>query len=321
MNIDTIRKALPKRARCIGAVLTLGATLAMPSWADSFFFNTGVPDGKAGALSRPASPGKIETETADDFDLPQTTVIRGATINGMIAARTPLANLTNVEVEIYHRFPLDSRAFDGRVPTRTNSPSDVEIGSATRDGRTGGLRFAVSPVNPTFIVTSSVVNNIKTFPDIIATQGDGAMGGQEIEITIAFTNPIVLPAGHYFFRPVVDVTNDNFLFVSAPRPIVPPGTPAAIDLQAWIRNSNTSPDWLRVGADVIGGAVPPTFNMAFSLTGETIPEAGTPGQANCHGTTISAMAREFGGLASASSALGFSTVNALQEAFQGFCEP
>jgi hypothetical protein len=319
--IGTHRKALHTRTRLIGAVLTLGATFAMPSWADSFFFNTGNPDGKAGALSRPASPGKIETETADDFVLSQTTVIRGATINGMIAGRTPLANLTNVEVEIYHLFPLDSGAFDNRVPTRNNSPSDVEIGSATRDGRTGGLSFTTSVVNPNFVVINSVVNNIKTFPDIIATGGDLAMGGQLIEITITFTNPIILPAGHYFFRPQVDVTNDNFLFVSAPRPIVAPGTPAAIDAQAWIRNSNTSPDWLRVGADVIGGAIPPTFNMAFSLTGETIAEAGTPGQANCHGKTISAIAREFSGLASASSALGFSSVDALRDAFQGFCEP
>src|SRR5207244_10051384 len=75
--IGTHTQALHRRTRLIGAVLTLGAALAMPSWADSFFFNTGNPDGKAGALSRPASPGKIETETADDFVLSQTTVIRG----------------------------------------------------------------------------------------------------------------------------------------------------------------------------------------------------------------------------------------------------
>jgi len=45
------------------------------------------------------------------------------------------------------------------------------------------------------------------------------------------------------------------------------------DLQAWIRNSNLAPDWLRIGTDIVGGAVPPNFNMTFSLAGETVPEA------------------------------------------------
>src|SRR2546422_7046052 len=35
--------------------------------AASFSFSTGDPDGKVATLSRPASPGKIQTETADDF--------------------------------------------------------------------------------------------------------------------------------------------------------------------------------------------------------------------------------------------------------------
>lgn len=50
------------------------------------------------------------------------------------------------------------------------------------------------------------------------------------------------------------------------------------DLQAWIRNSNLAPDWLRIGADIVGGATPPTFSMTFSLAGEGIPQAGTPGR-------------------------------------------
>ncbi|MGH8628145.1 MAG: hypothetical protein ACREYC_23725 [Gammaproteobacteria bacterium] len=47
-------------------------------------------------------------------------------------------------------------------------------------------------------------------------------------------HPIVLPAGHYFFRPEVGVTGGDFLYLSAPKPIVPLGTPLAGDLQAWI---------------------------------------------------------------------------------------
>jgi len=77
---------------------------------------------------------------------------------------------------------------------------------------------------------------------------------------------------------------------------VSPGTVFAGDLQAWIRNSNLAPDWLRIGTDIIDGPTPPTFNMTFSLVGDTVPAAGVPGQANCHGKTVSALAKQFGAL-------------------------
>jgi hypothetical protein len=47
--------------------------------------------------------------------------------------------------------------------------------------------------------------------------------------------------------------------------------------------------------------------------------AGTPGAANCHGKSVSALAQQFGGLASAASALGYASVAALQDAITGFC--
>ena len=69
--------------------------------------------------------------------------------------------------------------------------------------------------------------------------------------------------------------------ISAPKPIVPPGTqfpPGFTDLQEWIRNANLDPDWLRVGTDIVGvidGAAAPQFNATFSLDGETVPEPGS----------------------------------------------
>jgi len=104
--------------------------------------------------------------------------------------------------------------------------------------------------------------------------------------------------------------------LSAPKVI-----PAPKDLQAWIRNSNLAPDWLRIGTDIVGGATAPTFNMTFSLAGETVHEAGTPGAANCLGKTVSALAHEFGSTYSAASSLGFSSVQALQDGFTLFCKP
>ena len=108
----------------------------------SFFFSTGNPDGRLGALSQPASAGNLETETADDFILTETTVIKGATITGLIPSGATPANISNVEVELYHVFPEDSVGrTSGNVPPRANSPSDVEIDAATRDGSPGTLVF------------------------------------------------------------------------------------------------------------------------------------------------------------------------------------
>jgi hypothetical protein len=300
------------------ATVAAGVALATPAFAGDFFFTTGNTDGLLGALSRSDSPGKIETETADDFFLTQTTIINGATIVGLVNA--PLANITNVEVELYHVFPLDSVSPpSGRVLSRVNSPADVEIDAATRDGSAGTLRFAPRQLSAAFTAQNSVVNGINPNPS--KTGGELATSGAEVEITIAFTKPILLPAGHYFFRPEVSVTGGDFLQLSAPRPIVAPGTPVVGDLQAWIRNARLAPDWVRIGTDVIGGAAAPTFNMTFSLAGDTIPGAGIPGDPGCHDDTISALARQFGGIRNAASVLGFSSVAALQESFSEFCNP
>jgi YVTN family beta-propeller protein len=47
--------------------------------------------------------------------------------------------------------------------------------------------------------------------------------------------------------------------------------------------------------------------------------AGVPGSANCHGTSVSALATKFGGLNAAAAALGFSNVQGLQDAIRTFC--
>jgi len=311
------------------AILMIGIGLAEPAWAEHFFFSTGNPDGRLGALSRRPSPGKIETETADDFALTETTVISQAVITGLIVPNTmPLASISQVEVELYHVFPLDSDLSRTiRVPTRVNSPADVEIDTATRDPLARTLSFSSTLLNPSFTVANSVVNGINASPNQL-THGEGPQSGEEVAITINFTTPIILPAGHYFFRPEVLVNGGDFLYLSAPRPIVPPGTPfpaGVTDLQAWIRNANLNPDWLRIGTDIIGIIPPattaPTFNMTFSLAGDTVPEAGTPGQANCHGKTISALARQFRGIDAAVLALGASSVNDLQDSVGRFCNP
>ena len=112
----------------------------------------------------------------------------------------------------------------------------------------------------------------------VTSGGDGAVTGEEVQFNVTFTTPFLLPADHYFFVPQVQLDSGDFLWLSAPRPIVPPGTPfppGFTDLQSWTRDAVLDPDWLRVGTDIVGGAPAPTFNAAFSLSGSTIPEPST----------------------------------------------
>jgi hypothetical protein len=310
------------RMNLLSAMITAaGMGLAISASAAPFFFTTGNPDRLLGALARSESPGKLETETADDFILAETTVINGATITGLINA--PVANITNVEVELYHVFPLDSiNPPSGHVLSRVNSPSDVEINTATRDGSAGTLGFVATPVATAVSVGNTVLNGINPSPS--RTNGEGPAIGDQVQITITFKQPIVLPPGHYFFRPDVLVSDGDFLYMSAPRPITSPGAPFVGDLQAWIRNSRLAPDWVRIGTDVIGATppdIPPTFNMTFSLSGDTVPDAGIPGEPNCTGKSVSALAGQFGGIQGGASALGFPSVAALKDSLREFCNP
>ena len=304
--------------------------------SNPFSFNTGSPDGALGALSRPAGSGS-ETETADDFVLTQATVISGATVHGLLVPTgTTVPGVANVEVEIYHVFSPNGTDSDVsrtsgpptfstvNVPTRVNSPADVEIAAATRDSSDGGLSITTTSIAAAFTVRNTVINGINKKPNQL-THGEGAATGEEVEIDITFNTPLFLAADHYFFRPEVQVNGGNFLFLSAPRPITT-GTPfpaGTTDLQAWIRNTELKPDWLRIGSDIINGNpptfFPATFNMTFSLGGNSIPEAGTPGQPNCHGQTVSAIATQFAGIDPAAFTLGYLNTAALQEGIQVFC--
>jgi YVTN family beta-propeller protein len=61
--------------------------------------------------------------------------------------------------------------------------------------------------------------------------------------------------------------------------------------------------------------------IAFGIFIQPPPRfAGVPGSNNCHGTSVSALAIKYGGLDAAAAALGYSTVQGLQNAISAFCE-
>jgi hypothetical protein len=272
----TLETLLPLKVRTGIAALTFAAVvMPLPAAADAFMFSTGSPDGRIGTLSRPTSPGLLETETADDFILSQQTSLTQATFTGLIPSGASLSSITNVEIEFYHVFPADSNT--SRTPnvvTRVNSPADNEIAAATRDAAAGSLSFSASLVNSSFMVANTVINGIFAAPNQF-TGGEGPATGQEVLISVNFLTPVDLPADHYFFRPEVALSSGNFLWLSAMGPLPPL---FAGDLQTWIRNENLKPDWERVGTDVTHQG---PFNASFSLTGVAVPApiagAGLPG--------------------------------------------
>jgi hypothetical protein len=261
-------------AICMGSLLAV----AVPANASSFNFSTGDPDGKMATASR-TGPG-FEIESGDDFALLAQTLIKNATFTGLVPTG---ANVSNVTVEIYRVFPNDSDV--GRtsgapffsttqVPTRVNSPSDGAFDS--RSSGTG-LSFSTNVLAGSFTALNSLQpGGIHPDPGF-HTGGDGPVTGQEVRFTVNFTTPFNLPADHYFFVPQVQLDTGDFLWLSAPRPIVAPGTPfppGVTDLQAWARDEFLDPDWLRIGTDIVGGTPAPTFNLAFSLEGDPTPLPG-----------------------------------------------
>jgi hypothetical protein len=249
------------------------AGLCGAAGAQPVFFSTNGTNLLMGAASRPEGNG-VEIEAADDFLLGQGTRLTGATVTGLIPHGADPSEVHSVVVEIYRVFPLDSDTTRlARVPTRQNSPGDNAF--ATRDAGTG-LTFEVRALDQSVTVQNSVVNGINPSPDQ-RTLGEGAVTGDEVEIHVNFTQPIDLPPGHYFFVPQVSIVAGDFgvpgdfLWLSAPKPIVAPGTPFLGDLQAWIRNTRLEPDWLRIGGDIVGGTPAPAFNMVLSLEGTPGP--------------------------------------------------
>ena len=263
----------------LGAALAL---VALPAVATPFFFSTGTVNNLIATASRPGPTSGVnqETESADDFILSGHTLLTSATFTGLVPTT---ATISEVIVEIYRVFPADSDTTrtsfpvppfsTPQVPARQNSPSDVEL-----DGRdsavAGELTFSTTLLSNLTGAQNSIDTGIHAIPNF-NTGGDGAVTGlQEVQFNVTFSDPIDLSPDHYFFVPQVLLSNpdQHFLWLSASRPIDATGTPFAPDLQSWIRNAQLDPDWLRIGTDVVGGT---TFNAAFSLTGNSVPEPGT----------------------------------------------
>ena len=185
-GMRTPKKIVVSRGGLIGIALGIIACLTTPLWAASFFFATRSPNDQMGALSRRASPGKVETETADDFLLQDTTVITDATIAGLLPAGTPLDNIKDVEVEISTFSLWTPRSLSqGRCPCE-QILLDVEIGTATRARSSGTLEISTRVLNGSFMVANTVANGIT-----VKTSGAGTHTTTPVEIQETSTDQVL----------------------------------------------------------------------------------------------------------------------------------
>jgi hypothetical protein len=236
--------------------------VSIPAFASTILFSTGAANTNIGFASRPGGTGLAEIEAADDFVLGASSVITSATFTGVITGTSP--TIGPVTVELYNIFPTDSTTPpSGKVPSRTNSPSDVDFLSTTQ-------AFLI-----TFSGAVTTGNSVNASGISVGSGGNGPVTGQEVTFTVNFSTPLNIPAGHYFFIPQVAVSGGDFYWLSASNPIQPPGIPFTGDLQVWMRDSAIQPDWLRVGTDIVGGSPAPVYNAAFSLSGTQVPESAT----------------------------------------------
>ena len=203
------------------AAIPIGLLTALPAFADPFFFSTGNVTNSIATATRPESAGKFEIELADDFVLTAPTAITSATFTGLLTGGATAANIGEVRVEIYRVFPADSNV--GRtsgpptfstpqVPTRVNSPSDVEFDDRDTSPPPGNQTFTTKDLGAFSALNSVQPGGIHPMPGQ-TTGGNGPISGQEVEFDVNFTTPFDLPADHYFFVPQVEITTADGEFL------------------------------------------------------------------------------------------------------------
>jgi hypothetical protein len=139
---------MPARIHLLGLIAALVTGLATPAAAVPvpFFSSTGNPDG---LMAMGAHGPNSQIEAADDFVTTAPTTITGATFTGLITSGVPLSNIGEVNIDLYHVFPIDSDT--SRTPnvlSRVNSPADTEFDG--RNSTTGTLVFTPGLLNPSF---------------------------------------------------------------------------------------------------------------------------------------------------------------------------
>jgi streptogramin lyase len=110
------------------------------------------------------------------------------------------------------------------------------------------------------------------------------------------------------------------------------GIPSWLNASFTSGTVTTSPVTVTFSLMNVGSFNPGTYNATITFTNKTngqgntsrtavltVTFAGVPGSKNCHGTSVSALAKNFGGLQAAATALGYPNVDGLQKAIDAYC--
>ena len=263
------------RSSLIGLLPAAAAAAETP-----FFFSTGDPDGKIATATRPDTARSIRDRVgrrlrSHPFDVnhqrdlhrPAATRCDGGAMSARSSSRSTACFRKDSDVGRTSGSPTFSTS---NVPTRVNSPSDIAF--QERDAGSG-LTFSTERAGRHFTALNSVQpGGIHPLPGSIHGR-QWCCQGEEVQFTVTFTTPFLLAADHYFFVPQVQLDDGDFLWLSAPKPIVAPGhrsRPASPTCRAGpaMTARGIDPDWLRIGTDITHQG---PFNAAFSLRAPWFP--------------------------------------------------
>jgi hypothetical protein len=232
-------------------LVTLFCSVAT-GWAATIV-DTGPPDGQL-AIESGSRVGLAGSEfsAADDFIVNSATLITGGNFTGIQGS--PLAALfdfSSVQVSVY---------------TVSNPNPIPAVLLDTRSSLSGQLVFTQPlPGTPITVPTSIGLTGLP----------GGSVEGPLETVPFQLLDPIILPAGHYFFSAQVATTCDfpicasfppspsqgYFFWLSAPFPQGGSDVPAT-----FMGNATVPPQlWVSTASN----------DLSFSLTGQTIPEPGT----------------------------------------------
>jgi YVTN family beta-propeller protein len=213
----------------------------------------------------------------------------------------------------------------------SSAPATVTVIDEATDEITGTIPVGPTTSAPGLAASSDgrrvyVSNQIATSMPIIDTTIDTVVDtiplGISESVAVSPDSTIVyMPAGNHIHG--YDVVTDQFVVGS--------------DYVGGIAGISVTPDGRTVYAANYNANVVFAIDTASSGIIATIPVgnsplaygdfiqarptfAGIPGKANCHGQSISALTKQYGGLNNAAAKLAFDSVNALQNAIMEFCE-
>src|SRR5262245_48331912 len=286
------RRQSPGGLSALLAVGAVAAVLAFPirAAADTVLWSTLIDPSSGstqiGFLSQQNS--SPETEAIDDFVINPLTFPHGFSIN-QVAAQVlltdPNATITNLAIEFYRTFPVDSDPNRTPAVTRTNGPSDDGNEFAEFATDDSSLSFSQSVQNGNFTLQTTIEAGPTGTGILETTPTTGSLRLLTMNLasplTLAPTNPFPNDfATHYWLELTAEVSSGEFYWVQGVFPRTIPGVLPVLgeDRQTWFTtNPGLSPDFRRV-SDIINqadGTTSPVFNSSMEIHGNAVPEPST----------------------------------------------